>query len=125
MLLRSALRMVHILHLVDVHARGAHRTCLLVECGDQTGVLLSHGGCNLREIALSCSVCCRVDLKRIGAVGLLLEVKLGGHILHRVDRIVDLQVLKCHLFIVLLLLVLGLRRLLVLIVVFGRLDVDV
>lgn len=48
----------------------------------------------------------------------MLEVKLGGHILHRIDRIVDLKVLESHLFILLLLLLL-------LIIIFGGRDVNV
>ena len=80
--------------------------------------MLAYGRGNLGEIALSGPVGCRVDLERICAVSLLLEVKLGGHILHRIDRIVDLKMLECHLFILLLLLLL-------LIIIFGGRDINV
>ena len=55
-LLRSALCVVHVLHLMDVHARWAHGACLLIQCGDQTGILLAYGRGNLSEIALGGAV---------------------------------------------------------------------
>ena len=64
-LLRSTLSVVHVLHLVDVHARGANRACLLVQCGDQAGVLLADRGRNLCKVALRSPIRCRVDLEGI------------------------------------------------------------
>ena len=52
--------------------------------------MLTDRGCHLREITLCSSVCGRLDLERVGAVGLCLEVELCSHILHTIDWVVDL-----------------------------------
>ena len=102
---------MHILHL-NSHAGCANWTCLLVQVRDQACIVLPNRSRYLREVALSCSVRGRLYLERIRTIGLLLKVELSGYVFHWIDGIVNLEVLKCDFFVVLLL-------------VFGRRDVNV
>ena len=52
--------------------------------------MLSDRGSHLCEITLRGSIGGRLDLERVGTIGLLFEIELRSHILHTIDWVVDL-----------------------------------
>ena len=95
MLLTTPLSMVHILGL-NGHAGWPDRPCLDVQIRNHRLIVLPYRRGHLIEVASRRPIRCRLDLKvaRIGFKAVAL-----GDVLGRVDRIVDLEVLQGHFFV--------------------------
>ena len=65
--------------------------------------MLANRGRDLSKIALCCAICRRLNLERVGSIGLLFEVELGSHVFHGVHWVIDLKVLQGDLLALLML----------------------